>query len=77
MMISILTAFTLREKAVKRKTVFAGILLALLLCLALTYSRGAWVSLAAIVLGLTLFMTKGSDSSSFWCRWCWPSITAR
>lgn len=58
MMISILTAFTLREKAVKRKTVFAGILLALLLCLALTYSRGAWVSLAAIVLGLTLFYDK-------------------
>lgn len=58
MIISILTAFTLRERAVKRRTVFAVILLSLLLCLALTYSRGAWVSLAAIVLGLTLFYDK-------------------
>lgn len=58
MIISILTAFTLRERAVKKKTVFAVILLSLLLCLALTYSRGAWVSLAAIVLGLTLFYDK-------------------
>lgn len=58
MIISILTAFTLRERAVKRRTVFAVILFSLLLCLALTYSRGAWVSLAAIVLGLTLFYDK-------------------
>lgn len=58
MIISILTAFTLRERAVKRRTVFAVILLSLLLCLALTYSRGSWVSLAAIVLGLTLFYDK-------------------
>lgn len=58
MIISILTAFTLRERAVKRRTAFAVILLSLLLCLALTYSRGAWVSLAAIVLGLTLFYDK-------------------
>lgn len=58
MIISILTAFTLRERAVKKRTVFAVILLSLLLCLALTYSRGAWVSLAAIVLGLTLFYDK-------------------
>lgn len=58
MIISILTAFTLRERTVKRRTVFAVILLSLLLCLALTYSRGAWVSLAAIVLGLTLFYDK-------------------
>lgn len=58
MIISILNAFTLRERAVKRRTVFAVILLSLLLCLALTYSRGAWVSLAAIVLGLTLFYDK-------------------
>lgn len=58
MIISILTAFTLRERAVKRRTVFAVILLSFLLCLALTYSRGAWVSLAAIVLGLTLFYDK-------------------
>lgn len=58
MIISILTAFTLRERAVKKRTVFAVVLLSLLLCLALTYSRGAWVSLAAIVLGLTLFYDK-------------------
>lgn len=58
MIISILTAFTLPERAVKRRIVFAVILLSLLLCLALTYSRGAWVSLAAIVLGLTLFYDK-------------------
>lgn len=58
MIISILTAFTLRERAVKKRTVFTVILLSLLLCLALTYSRGAWVSLAAIVLGLTLFYDK-------------------
>lgn len=58
MIISILTAFTLREREVKKRTVFAVILLSLLLCLALTYSRGAWVSLAAIVLGLTLFYDK-------------------
>ena len=58
MIISILTAFTLRERAVKKRTVFEVILLSLLLCLALTYSRGAWVSLAAIVLGLTLFYDK-------------------
>lgn len=58
MIISILTAFTLRERAVKKRTAFAVILLSLLLCLALTYSRGAWVSLAAIVLGLTLFYDK-------------------
>ena len=37
---------------------FAIILFVLLLCLALTYSRGAWLSLAAIVLGLTLFYDK-------------------
>lgn len=58
MIISILTAFFLREKEKRRKTAFAVILLVLLLCLALTYSRGAWVSLAAIVLGLTLFYDK-------------------
>ncbi|WP_296973844.1 O-antigen ligase [uncultured Dialister sp.] len=58
MIISVLTAFFLREGEKRRKTAFAVILLVLLLCLALTYSRGAWVSLAAIVLGLTLFYDK-------------------
>lgn len=58
MIISILTAFFLRERQKKRKWAFAVILFVLLLCLALTYSRGAWLSLAAIVLGLTLFYDK-------------------
>lgn len=58
MIISILTAFFLRERQKKRKWAFAIILFILLLCLALTYSRGAWLSLAAIVLGLTLFYDK-------------------
>ncbi len=58
MIISILTAFTLQEKGKKRKYIFAVILVVLLLCLALTYSRGAWLSLGAIVLGLTLFYDK-------------------
>ena len=58
MIISVLTAFFLREGEKRRKTAFVVILLVLLLCLALTYSRGAWVSLAAIVLGLTLFYDK-------------------
>lgn len=58
MIISILTAFFLRERQKKRKWAFAIILFVLLLCLALTYSRGAWLSLAAIVLGLTLFYDK-------------------
>lgn len=58
MMISLLTAFFLRENMKRRKYVFAVILLVLLICLALTYCRGAWVSLAAIVLGLTLFYDK-------------------
>lgn len=58
MMISILTAFFLREGEKRRKYAFAAILVILLLCLALTYCRGAWVSLAAIVLGLTLFYDK-------------------
>lgn len=58
MIISILTAFFLWERQKKRKWAFAVILFVLLLCLALTYSRGAWLSLAAIVLGLTLFYDK-------------------
>lgn len=58
MIISILTAFFLRERQKKRKWAFAVILFVLLLCLALTYSRGAWLSLAAIVLGLTIFYDK-------------------
>ncbi len=58
MIISLLSAFLLTEKGRARKISFAVILLVLLLCLALTYSRGAWLSLAAIVLGLTLFYDK-------------------
>ena len=58
MIISILTAFFLRESEKRRKYAFAVILVVLLLCLALTYCRGAWVSLGAIVLGLTLFYDK-------------------
>ncbi len=58
MIISLLTAFWLTEKEKGRRLAFLLILGVLLLCLALTYSRGAWVSLAAIVLGLTLFYDK-------------------
>lgn len=58
MMISLLTAFCLRESEKRRKYIFAIILVVLLVCLALTYCRGAWVSLGAIVLGLTLFYDK-------------------
>jgi O-antigen ligase len=57
MIISLLTPFFLRERG-KRQTAFGILLLVFVLCLALTYSRGAWVSLAAIVLGLTLFYDK-------------------
>lgn len=57
MMISLLTPFFLREKG-KRQAAFGILLVLFVLCLALTYSRGAWVSLAAIVLGLTLFYDK-------------------
>lgn len=57
MIISILTAF-FSGSGRKKEMGFAIILFVLLLCLALTYSRGAWLSLAAIVLGLTLFYDK-------------------
>jgi putative inorganic carbon (hco3(-)) transporter len=58
MIISLLSAFLLMEKEKKKKIFFSLILLVLLLCLALTYSRGAWLSLGAIVLGLTFFYDK-------------------
>ena len=58
MMVSLFLPFLLREKKGKRKWILFVILLGLLLCLALTYSRGAWMSLAAIVLGLALFYDK-------------------
>ncbi|WP_296954178.1 O-antigen ligase [uncultured Dialister sp.] len=57
MIISLLTPFFLRERG-KRQAAFGILLVVFVLCLALTYSRGAWVSLAAIVLGLTLFYDK-------------------
>lgn len=57
MIISLLTPFFLRERG-KRQAAFGVLLFIFVLCLALTYSRGAWVSLAAIVLGLTLFYDK-------------------
>lgn len=42
----------------KKKYIAGVCVLAFLLCLALTYSRGAWVSLAAIVAGLAIFYDK-------------------
>lgn len=58
MIISLLSSFLLTEKAKPRKIAFGIILCVLVLCLALTYSRGAWLSLGAIVLGLALFYDK-------------------
>lgn len=58
MIVSVLTSFFLREEEKKRKMMFGIILIVLLLCMALTYSRGAWLSLGAIVLGLTLFYDR-------------------
>ncbi len=58
MIISMLAPFLLEERNRNRKIVFGLFLLVLLVCLALTYSRGAWLSLAAIILGLALFYDK-------------------
>ncbi len=58
MIISILTAFFLRERQKKRNGLLPSFSLSCFFRLALTYSRGAWLSLAAIVLGLTLFYDK-------------------
>ena len=58
MLISVFAPFALGEKNNKRKILFAGFLFVLSVCLALTYSRGAWISLAGIVLGLAVFYDK-------------------
>lgn len=58
MVISIVCPFVLGEKNIKKKTGLAIFLFVLLICLALTYSRGAWLSLAGILVGLTIFYDK-------------------
>lgn len=58
MLISVFAPFALGERNNKRKILFVGFLFVLSVCLALTYSRGAWISLAGIVLGLAVFYDK-------------------
>lgn len=58
MLISVFAPFALGERNNKRKILLAGFLFILSVCLALTYSRGAWISLAGIVLGLAVFYDK-------------------
>ncbi|MFR8829550.1 MAG: O-antigen ligase family protein [Dialister invisus] len=58
MLISVFAPFALGERNNKRKILLAGFLFILSVCLALTYSRGAWISLAGIVLGLAVFYGK-------------------
>lgn len=58
MLISVFTPFALGERNNKRKILLAVFLFTLLVCLALTYSRGSWLSLAGIILGLMIFYDK-------------------
>lgn len=58
MLISVFAPFAMGERNNKRKILLAGFLFVLSVCLALTYSRGAWISLAGIVLGLAVFYDK-------------------
>lgn len=58
MIISALSSFFLYEKKGRRKYIFGIVLLVLLTCLALTYSRGAWVAAGGIVAGLAIFHDK-------------------
>lgn len=58
MVLSFLTAFFLHERERKKKYLFGALIVLFLVCLALTYSRGAWLSVGAIVLGITLFYDK-------------------
>ena len=58
MLISVFAPFALSERNNKRKILLAVFLFVLSICMALTYSRGAWISLAGIVLGLAVFYDK-------------------
>lgn len=58
MMTGVLVPFILSARRRKDKVLYMIPGLAFVLCLALTYSRGAWLSLGAIVLGLMLFYDK-------------------
>lgn len=58
MIISVLVPFILSARRWKDKVMYAVPGLAFFICLVLTYSRGAWLSLGAIVLGLALFYDK-------------------
>ncbi len=58
MLISVFAPFALGERNNKRKILLAVFLFVLSVCMALTYSRGAWLSLAGIVLGLAVFYDK-------------------
>ena len=58
MVISTAVPFFFFDENRKRKAGLAIFLAALVICLALTYSRGAWISLAAVVAGLAVFYDK-------------------
>ena len=58
MLISVFAPFALGERNNKRKMLLSIFLFVLSICMALTYSRGAWLSLAGILLGLMFFYDK-------------------
>lgn len=58
MILSFAVPFFLSLPKGKKKLLLGIFSLALLLCLALTYCRGAWISLAVIVAGLAIFYDK-------------------
>mgnify|MGYP000119087358 CR=1 FL=1 len=58
MVISVVISCLLPEADRKTKVLFAVALLVLLICLALTYSRGSWLSMAVILAGLAFFYDK-------------------
>lgn len=56
--ISMAAPFFFFCRSANRRAVWGIFLSAFLICLALTYSRGAWIGLAAIAAGLTVFYNK-------------------
>lgn len=58
MVISLVLPFFLKEREKKKIILYFIFIFALLICLALTYSRGAWVSVLAMMAALTIFYDK-------------------
>lgn len=58
MVISLVIPFLLKREKTQKKVLYFILLAFLLFCLALTYSRGAWVSALALVIALTIFYDK-------------------